>query len=149
MTPIEIDDVEIFGASSMPIDDRGGGEQPQLLRKKRNVTNKSAVCDHFIRDKSTLDNNPVAHCNYCGASYKCHPKNNGTSSILYHVSSCQNYKSLKAKQDWSQSKFTFGAKYGGSGNNLMIVNYSEKAIRKTLCEMIIVDKMPFMTVEGK
>jgi hypothetical protein len=111
--------------------------------------NKSTAWDHFTRDKNTLDNDLVAHCNYYGASYKCHPKNNGTSSMLYHVSSCQKYKSLKAKQDRSQSKFTFEAKQDGSGNNLMIASYSEKAIRETLCEMIIVDEMPFMTVEGK
>jgi hypothetical protein len=31
----------------------------------------------------------------------------------------------------------------------MIAKYSEKVIRKALCEMIIVDEMPFMTEEGK
>jgi hypothetical protein len=43
MTPIEIDDVEISGVSSMPIDGRGGGGQPPLPRKRRNVTNKYAA----------------------------------------------------------------------------------------------------------
>jgi hypothetical protein len=43
MTPIEIDDVEISGVSSMPIDGRGGGGQPPLPKKRRNVTNKSAA----------------------------------------------------------------------------------------------------------
>jgi hypothetical protein len=151
MNPIEIEDVEIeiSGSSSMPIDGHGGGGQPPLPRKKRNVTNKSAAWDHFTRDKSTPDNDLVAHCNYCGASYKCHPKNNGTSSMLYHVTACQKYKSLQAKQDRNQSKFTFGAKQDGIGNNLMIAKFSEKVIREKLCEMIIVDEMPFMTVEGK
>jgi hypothetical protein len=91
----------------------------------------------------------VAHCNYCGTPYKCHPKINGTSSMLYHVNSCQKYKSLKSKQDRSQSKFTFGARQSGGGNNLMIAKYSEKVIREALCEMIIIDEMHFMTVEGK
>ena len=31
----------------------------------------------------------------------------------------------------------------------MIANYSEKVIREKLCEMIILDEMPFITVEGK
>jgi hypothetical protein len=39
MAPIEIDDVEISGATSMPID----GRQPPLPRKRRNVTNKSVT----------------------------------------------------------------------------------------------------------
>jgi len=69
--------------------------------------------------------------------------------MLYHVNSCQKYKSLKSKQDRSQSKFAFEAGQGSSGNNLMIAKYSEKVIREALCEMIIVDEMPFMTVEGK
>jgi hypothetical protein len=43
MTPIEIDDVEISSVSSMPIDGRGGGGQPPLPKKRRNVTNKSAA----------------------------------------------------------------------------------------------------------
>jgi hypothetical protein len=29
----------------------------------------------------------------------------------------------------------------------MIAKYSEKTIRETLCEMIIVDEMPFSTIE--
>jgi hypothetical protein len=55
----------------------------------------------------------------------------------------------KSNQDRSQSKFTFGAGQGGSCNNLMIAMYFEKVIREALCEMIIVDEMSFMTVEGK
>jgi hypothetical protein len=31
----------------------------------------------------------------------------------------------------------------------MIAKYSDKVIREALCEMIIIDEMPFMTVEGK
>jgi hypothetical protein len=31
----------------------------------------------------------------------------------------------------------------------MIAKYFEKVIREALCEMIIVDEMPFMTMEGK
>jgi hypothetical protein len=69
--------------------------------------------------------------------------------MLYNVNSCQKYKSLKSKHDRPQSKFTFGAEQSGGGNNLMIAKYSEKVIRETLCEMIIVDDMHFMTVEGK
>ena len=134
MTPIEIDDVEISSASSMPIDGCGGGGQPPLSRKRRNATNKSAAQDHFTRDKSTPDNDLVAHCNYCAASYKCHPKNNGTSSMLYHVTACQKYKSLQAKQDRNKSKFTFGAKQDGTSNNLMIVNFSKKVIRENFAK---------------
>ena len=43
ITPIEIEDVEIFGASIMPIDGHGGSGQLPLPRKRRNVMNKSAA----------------------------------------------------------------------------------------------------------
>ncbi len=36
---------------------------------------------------------------------------------------------------------------GDSSKNLMIVKYSEKLIRETLCEMIIVNEMHFSTME--
>ncbi|XP_062158668.1 protein neprosin-like [Alnus glutinosa] len=55
----------------------------------------------------------------------------------------------RSMPDRSQSKFTFEAGQGSNGNNLMIAKYSEKVIREALCEMIIVDEMPFMTLEGK
>jgi hypothetical protein len=49
MNPIEIEDVEIeiFGASSMPIDGRGGGGQPPLPRKKRNVSEQICCMGPF------------------------------------------------------------------------------------------------------
>jgi hypothetical protein len=93
----------------------------------------------------------VAHCNYCGLEYKCHGKNNSTSNMLYHVKACQQYKNILANQDISQSKFTFecvqSQSESGSCKNLMITKYSEKIIRKTLCEMIIVDEMPFSSMD--
>jgi hypothetical protein len=152
VTPIEIEDIETSVAGSMPASGLGRGGRsplPRKKKKKRNLSNKSAAWDNFTRDKSIHDDDPVAHCNYWGTPYKCHPKINGTSSMLYHVNSCQKYKSLKSKQDRSQSKFTFGVGQNGGGNNLMIIKYSEKVIREALCKMIIVDEMPFMTLEGK
>jgi hypothetical protein len=94
----------------------------------------------------------MAHCNYGGVKYKCHGINNGTSYMLYHVKACQKYKSLKAKQYSFQSKFTFefgqSQSDGGSCKNLMIAKYSEKLIRETLCEMIIVDECLFRQWRG-
>jgi hypothetical protein len=128
-------------------------DEHHSLRKKRprNVMKKSIVWEHFTKDLNSPEDFPVAHCNYGGVEYKCHKKNNGTSNMLYHVKACQKYKSLKAKQDSFQSKFTFESGQsqsdGGSCKNLMIAKYSEKLIRETLCEMIIVDGMSFSTVE--
>jgi hypothetical protein len=86
---------------------RGG--RPPLPKKKRtiNVAKKSVVWEHFTKDVDSPEEDPVAHCNYCGDSYNCHTKNYVTSNMLYHFKTCQKYKSLKAKQYSSQTKFTF------------------------------------------
>jgi len=69
VTPIEIEDVETSATEFMSVGGHGRGGRPPLPRKKRNVSNKSVAWDHFIKDKSTPDNDPVAHCNNCGTPY--------------------------------------------------------------------------------
>jgi hypothetical protein len=58
--------------------------------------------------------------------------------MLYHFKHCEKYKSLKARVDSSQSKFTFlvgesqSGGGSGSGNSLMVAKYCEKTIGETL-----------------
>jgi hypothetical protein len=77
----------------------------------------------------------------------CHAKNYGTSNMLYHVKTCQKYRSLKANQDTSQTMYTFSSGKTQGSKNQLIAKYSEKLIRDTLCEMIIIDEMPFSIVQ--
>jgi hypothetical protein len=125
----------------------GRGGRPPSYKRAKTVSKPSAAWEHFTRDETSSQDEPMAHCNYCGTGYKCHPKVNGTSSMLYHVGNCAQYKSLKARQDKSQTKFTFEAKSGES-NALMIAKYDEKKIRSALTEMIIEDELPFLFVDG-
>jgi hypothetical protein len=111
------------------------------------VSKPSTAWEHFTRDETSSQDDPVAHCNYCGTAYKCHPKINGTSSMLYHVTSCPKYKIYKTRQDKGQQVFTFEAKKGGP-NALMIEKYDEKKIRHALNEMIVEDELPFLFVDG-
>jgi len=117
---------------------RGGRPPLPKNKRKRNGRKKSMVWQHFTKDLESPADKPVAHCNYCGADYKCHGKSNGTSNMLYHIKACQQYKALLANQDVSQSKFTFesvpseGDGGTSSCKNLMIAKYSEKIIRETL-----------------
>jgi hypothetical protein len=107
----------------------GRGGRPPSYKRAKTVSKPSAAWEHFTRDETSSQDEPMAHCNYCGTGYKCHPKVNGTSSMLYHVGNCAQYKSLKARQDKSQTKFTFEAK-SGEGNALMIAKYDEKKNKK-------------------
>jgi hypothetical protein len=125
----------------------GRGGCPPSYKRAKTVSKPSAAWEHFTRDEPSSQDEPMTHCNYCGTGYKCHPKVNGTSSMLYHVGNCAQYKSLKVRQDKSQTKFTFKAK-SGEGNALMIAKYDEKKIRNALTEMIIEDELPFLFVDG-
>jgi hypothetical protein len=71
------------------------------------VAKPSIVWEHFTIDLNSPGENPVAHCNYCESPYMCRAKNYGTSNMLYHVKTCQKYRSLNSNQDSSQTKFTF------------------------------------------
>lgn len=160
ISPMEVEDVvhetenvhmsSVRDAGSMgSAGGRSGGRPPQS-KKPKNVAKPSAAWDHFTRDESSSLVEPMAHCNYCGAGYNCHPKYNGTSSLLYHVRTCAKYRSINAKQYKGQTKFTFGAKSGeGGSNSLLIAKYDEKKIRNALTEMIIEDEMHFIAVEGR
>ena len=75
-----------------------GGRPPQSKRAKT-ISKPFVAWDHFTRDETSFQDESMTHCNYCGTGYKCHPKINGTSSMLYHVGNCQKYKSHEARQD--------------------------------------------------
>jgi hypothetical protein len=67
-----------------------GGRPPRPKKKRtRNVANKSIVWEHFTKNVDSLEEDPVAHCNYCEAPYNCNTINYGTSNILYHFRICQ------------------------------------------------------------
>ena len=82
----------------------GSGGRPPSYKRAKTVSKPSAAWEHFTRDETSSQDEPMAHCNYCGTGYKCHPKINGTSSMLYHVGNCAQYKSLKARQDKIRAK---------------------------------------------
>jgi hypothetical protein len=115
----------VRNTGSMGCGSMGRGGCPPSYKRAKSVSKPSAAWEHFTRDETSSQDEPMAHCNYCGTGYKCHPKVNGTSSMLYHVGNCAQYKSFKARQDKSQTKFTFEAK-SGEGNILMIAKYDKK-----------------------
>jgi hypothetical protein len=96
------------------------------------VSKPSSAWEHFTRDETSSQDDPLAHFNYYGIAYKCYLKINGTSSILYFVTSCPKYKIHKTGQDKSQQMFTFEAKKG-EANTLMIAKYDEKKKKKKEC----------------
>ncbi|KAG6732718.1 hypothetical protein I3842_01G191500 [Carya illinoinensis] len=43
------------------------------------------VWDHFTKIPKSDHTKPRAVCNYCGVSYVCDTKTNGTKSMKYHI----------------------------------------------------------------
>jgi hypothetical protein len=68
-----------------------GGRPPQS-KKAKNIYKPSSAWEHFTRDETSSQDETITHCNYCWTGYKCHPKINGTFSMLYHVNVCKKYK---------------------------------------------------------
>ena len=46
---------------------------------------RSFVWDHFTKIPKGDPSKPRAACNYCGASYACDTKTNGTKNMKYHI----------------------------------------------------------------
>jgi hypothetical protein len=61
----------------------GRGGRPPSYKRPKTISKPSAAWEHFTRDETSSQDEAMAHCNYCGTGYKCHPKVNGTSSMLY------------------------------------------------------------------
>ncbi|KAF5446900.1 hypothetical protein F2P56_032496 [Juglans regia] len=112
---------------------------------------KSKAWAHFTRVKDGDPNSPKASCNYCGRSYKCHSKKQGTSSMLYHLTICKHYRARQNRLAASKSKLICELKKDGDSTtgSLAIDKCVEKKIGVAIARMIIVDGLPFRFVEGQ
>lgn len=95
--------------------------------------------------------NPRNVCNYCGVSYACQKKRNGTTNMRTHLESqCKKYP-LRINRD-KQSLLSFTAKRENDdqSNTGLLRNhvYKYEHCRKALAKMIIRDELPFRFVEA-
>uniref|UniRef100_A0A803MQA4 BED-type domain-containing protein n=1 Tax=Chenopodium quinoa TaxID=63459 RepID=A0A803MQA4_CHEQI len=105
------------------------------------------VWEHF--DKEDLPSGMQAICKYCGMSYKCGAKKNGTSVLWAHISRCRKYP-FNTPKDSKQSLLSFKSAKEPSGgtSGLTYHKFDAGSIRKALSFMVIVDELPFKFVEG-
>ena len=124
----------------------GLGASLPLLSPKQGGKDSFIVWQHFIKLAGFDPNNPRSQCKYCKNQYKCHSKKNGTSGMLQHMKVC---KKWPFSRDNKQKILSFQAKREGeSGSNVLVVaNYSEERIRLALARMIVIDELPFKSVE--
>ncbi|XP_070034462.1 zinc finger BED domain-containing protein DAYSLEEPER-like [Nicotiana tomentosiformis] len=105
-------------------------------RKKRSI-----VWDHFT-EIITSEGTTKAKCDYCFIEYSFKTKD-GTSTLLSHMFKCPKRPAIVDKK---QSNLGFKSVSGG---DVVVVawKFDQEECRKTLCRMVIVDKLPFSFVE--
>ncbi|CAN6196343.1 unnamed protein product [Urochloa humidicola] len=124
-TSATIHDIET-GSSPTPI-------SPVQKRMKRICSKKSLVWRHFSTGLN--GEKPIAVCNHCGQQYACDRSTHGTSTLWNHLRSLCPLEPLKGHE--------LNKKNPGTPK------YSVEACRKALADMIIIDEMPFRSVEGE
>uniref|UniRef100_A0A803N7L4 BED-type domain-containing protein n=1 Tax=Chenopodium quinoa TaxID=63459 RepID=A0A803N7L4_CHEQI len=114
--------------------------------KRKRMKERSEVWEHF--DKEDLPSGMQAICKYCGMSYKCGAKKNGTSVLWAHISRCRKYP-FNTPKDSKQSLLSFKSAKEPSGgtSGLTYQKFDAGSIRKALSFMVIVDELPFKFVE--
>ena len=87
-------------------------------------------------------------CNYCGTTYACDSKLNGTTSMRTHIESqCLKYPFRKVENN--QSTLAFKPKEEGESSGILVPYvYNFEACKKALTEMIILDELSFRFVES-
>uniref|UniRef100_A0A803MEM5 BED-type domain-containing protein n=1 Tax=Chenopodium quinoa TaxID=63459 RepID=A0A803MEM5_CHEQI len=117
--------------------------------KRKRMKERSEVWEHFV--KEDLPSGRQATCKYCGMSYKCGAKKNGTSVLWAHINRCRKYP-YNTPKDSKQSLLSFkSAKVtstAGGTSGLTYHKFDAGCIRKALSYMVIVDELPYKFVEG-
>ncbi|XP_050217897.1 zinc finger BED domain-containing protein RICESLEEPER 2-like [Mercurialis annua] len=119
-------------------------------RKRRQMTSRSPVWDHF--ERVCDENGRVLHakCLYCARLYNCHSKMNGTSTLRAHMLACLKNPHSKQTRQTLLTMIPVVNPLNVVDDNVMVGawKFNQDAIRAAVCYMIIVDELPFRFVEG-
>ncbi|XP_019198425.1 PREDICTED: zinc finger BED domain-containing protein RICESLEEPER 2-like [Ipomoea nil] len=123
------------------------------VKKRKELESRSIVWEHFEKIKDPETKKVIkGKCLYCAKEYLCETKKHGTSSLKNHMVSC--LKNPHSK-DTRQSLLTFNTLSTSKGGTEAPVGvlgtwvFNQDAIRRALCEMIIIDELPFRFVGGQ
>uniref|UniRef100_A0A803PEN4 BED-type domain-containing protein n=1 Tax=Cannabis sativa TaxID=3483 RepID=A0A803PEN4_CANSA len=125
----------------------GGDESPSptsCAPKRKPTRPPSKVWTHFTK---VIDDakNPKARCNYCGVSYACGSKKNGTSNLLTHLSiQCKKFTNRDEKR---QKTLVFEAKKHGEDGGLVAKTYNAELVKENIARMLVMDELPFSFVD--
>ncbi|XP_050222151.1 zinc finger BED domain-containing protein RICESLEEPER 2-like [Mercurialis annua] len=122
-------------------------QEQKVITKKRATSTRprSIVWDHF--DIISVGGEKKSKCKHCGKEYFCDAKKNGTSSLQHHITVCLK---LPARLEARQKLLNLQPLKNETENNvgcLTTWKFDQKAIRKAISYMIVVDELPFKFVE--
>ncbi|XP_019153680.1 PREDICTED: zinc finger BED domain-containing protein RICESLEEPER 2-like [Ipomoea nil] len=120
-------------------------------KKRKVVESRSRVWDHFVKITDSSNVTVEAKCIYCAKVYQCQSKKHGTTSLRNHMVSCMKNPHSK---DTRQSLLTFQAVATSDASEPTVGElgtwvFNQETIRRALVEMIIIDELPFIFVEGQ
>ncbi|OMO74048.1 putative Zinc finger, BED-type [Corchorus capsularis] len=116
---------------------------------------KSSIVWEHVTTFEGVGGSFMAKCNYCPKTFNAHTKKNGTSSMKNHIENSCPKSPLRVatttiEQDSSQTQLTFNVEEGGNGSGSVGTwKFSQKATRKVVATMIIIDELPFRFMEAK
>ncbi|KAL2225527.1 UNVERIFIED_CONTAM: Zinc finger BED domain-containing protein RICESLEEPER 2, partial [Sesamum indicum] len=115
-------------------------------RKKRVVTSRSPWSDHFHKFYCEKDKVQKARCKYCTREIKADPKVHGTRPLKNHFESCKN---KPHDVSTNQTRLSFQSiRLGEKEAPLVNWRFDQEKIREALSYMLVVDELPFKTVEN-
>ncbi|CAI0401782.1 unnamed protein product, partial [Linum tenue] len=115
---------------------------PEMEKTNREYVLRSPVWQHYDCYKDAKGKKK-ARCHYCGKSLAGDPSGNGTSSLGRHTQRCLKKQKEKGKQLNLELNPTSVEGQGVLGT----WKFDQEFIRAGLVEMIILDEMPFRSVE--
>lgn len=116
--------------------------------KKKQGRYKSFVWDHFPKPEEGAT---TTKCPYCSTVFAAKSKQNGTSTLGYHLKFvCTTSPLYRTEDKKKQTTISFKpATMGESGGSLVSHSFNQERCRKAVARMCIKDNQPFSIVEDE
>ncbi|CAI0448983.1 unnamed protein product [Linum tenue] len=145
-TPVSAAQPPVSASQPLEVENAAKTGNPQDSKKI------SRAWQHFTMIPETVGTDkPKAACNYCKKKYLAGSRAHGTSNLLNHIDGkkCKEYEKLRKSKSHKQSMIVIDKSHQNVGDGLRLASFSTSEARKALARMIVIDEMPFRTVDGE
>ncbi|KAI3473651.1 hypothetical protein Pfo_030906 [Paulownia fortunei] len=118
----------------------------QSKKRRKVVLSRSQYWNHFEKFICDVENVQKGRCKYCGREIKADPKAHGTRPLKNHYESC---KKKPYEVATSQTRISFQPSWVGDKEAPLVSwKFDQTKIREALSYWLVVDELPFKTVEN-